>query len=94
MLFRIDGALEPWLTILSDTIMELYPLPDTTPIIPSSKVPQSRVVLKHNSTARESAPHYFPDSLSATIITNTRTTAKDWNQDVRHIELQLDEDVE
>lgn len=93
-IFRIDGALEPWLSTLSDAILKLYPLPDGTPTAPISTVPLPRVVLQRDEEPNKPEPERLPGSISATVTVNTRTTAQDWFQDVRHLEFQLDEDVE
>lgn len=91
---RIDGAFEPWLTKLSDTISDLYPLPNDIAVIPTPQIPESRVILKSSDSTGGSKLPSSPGSLSATIISNRRMTAKGWNQDVRHIQIQLEKDVE
>ncbi|XP_006455610.1 hypothetical protein AGABI2DRAFT_210044 [Agaricus bisporus var. bisporus H97] len=92
--FGIDGAFEPWLTKLSDTISDLYPLPNDIAVIPTPQIPESRVILKSSDSTGESKLPSSPGSLSATIISNRRMTAKGWNQDVRHIQIQLEKDVD
>lgn len=90
---RIDGALEPWLDTLSNTILRLYALPDPTPAASTSKLPPPRVVLKRHDGDMNSTPSPPQASLSATVKRNERITEKDWYQDVRHIEFQLGQDV-
>ncbi|KXN90414.1 NADPH-dependent diflavin oxidoreductase 1 [Leucoagaricus sp. SymC.cos] len=90
----IDGALEPWLEVLAETILEKYALPDSTPIASTSKVPPPRVILQPSDAEADQIPSSSPGSLSAKVIKNQRITAEDWNQDVRHVEFQFDQDVD
>ncbi|KAF5353416.1 hypothetical protein D9756_007882 [Leucocoprinus leucothites] len=92
----IDGALEPWIDTLSDAILGLYPLAESTPVASTSKTPLPRVTLKPREGEEGEinlAPSYPPSSVSANLIKNDRITAKDWSQDVRHIEFQFEQDV-
>ncbi|KAJ3563104.1 hypothetical protein NP233_g9156 [Leucocoprinus birnbaumii] len=92
-LLGLDGALEPWIDTLSDAILELYPLPESSPLPSTSKLSPPRVTLKSHKGAPPSPPPSTSTSLSATIIKNERITAPDWTQDVRHIEFQFDQDL-
>ncbi|KAF9442824.1 riboflavin synthase domain-like protein [Macrolepiota fuliginosa MF-IS2] len=90
----IDGALEPWLNTFSDAILALFPLPDAIPPTLTSKISPPRVVLQPAIASDASNPEHLPGSITATLTANQRTTAKDWFQDVRHFEFQLNEDVD
>ncbi|KAJ3727635.1 riboflavin synthase domain-like protein [Lentinula raphanica] len=94
----IDGALEPWLRTLSNSLLKIIPLPPGTDFIPSDQVHPARVSLvtcSDSQTTMADAPlNYGADYFWATVKCNTRMTASDWYQDVRHIELDLDDSIE
>ena len=91
--YRLDGAFEPWIDILLEAISRLFLIPDTILIGSTSKLPPPRVIL--NSLEGEvGLPSVYPSgSLSVTLNKNDRITAQDWNQDVRHIELESQQDI-
>ena len=67
-------------------------------IIAESEVPPPRVLL---SRASQQSLSEQKDPLEADILShkgvvkvNYRTTSKDWYQDVRHIEIEFDHDVQ
>ncbi|KAJ3742934.1 hypothetical protein DFH05DRAFT_1498607 [Lentinula detonsa] len=93
----IDGAFEPWLRTLSNALLELMPLSPGLHIIPSGQTPSARVSLKtysdHQLTLNDPL-EYDNEYHSATVKCNTRITSQDWHQDVRHIELEFEDDIE
>ncbi|KAF9074458.1 hypothetical protein BDP27DRAFT_1474135 [Rhodocollybia butyracea] len=97
-LIGIDGALVPWLRYLSASLLALIPpIPDQR-IIPLDETPPSRVALVERSSP---SPKWHVDPLdqdheyrTAMVKCNTRITAQDWHQDVRHIELDFEDDIE
>jgi len=93
---RLDGALEPWITGLVNSLLELLPLPEGLESLPSDYIFPSRVSLK-----KTSVPDSFEEPLDsdpayhdATVKTNIRITAKDWYQDVRHLEFDFEDDIQ
>lgn len=89
----LDGAFEPWVDILSEAMLRLYPILDTLPIASTSKLPPPRVTLKSPEEGVELVPLYPTGALPVTLNKNDRITAQDWDQDVRHIELKSEQDV-
>ncbi|KZT67892.1 riboflavin synthase domain-like protein [Daedalea quercina L-15889] len=93
----IDGAFEPWLRKLTHTLLEFYPLPPLLDIQSADGLPPPRVSIT-DSDARTLAAYQHPldddpQHYTATVSCNRRITAEDWYQDVRHFELDFDEDV-
>ncbi|PCH42882.1 riboflavin synthase domain-like protein [Wolfiporia cocos MD-104 SS10] len=94
---RIDGAFQPWLKNLSDAILQLYPLPLGVTVLPEDSLPPPRVSVT-DTTMR---PHMkCEESMSkdngyftATVECNRRITAADWYQDVRHFELDFEDEI-
>uniref|UniRef100_D8Q1Z0 NADPH-dependent diflavin oxidoreductase 1 n=1 Tax=Schizophyllum commune (strain H4-8 / FGSC 9210) TaxID=578458 RepID=D8Q1Z0_SCHCM len=85
----IDGALEPWMAKLLDTLLALYPLPEGTSIAGPVSRPPPRVALKTAKTSDLPLPDSLavnPDYFNATLSVNRRLTAEDWWQDVRHFD--------
>ncbi|KAF7318067.1 NAD(P)H-dependent diflavin oxidoreductase 1 [Mycena chlorophos] len=87
----LEGALGPWLETLTHALLQLQPLQPGQSIVPASNIPPSRAVFHQLGTS--SSPIH-PPRTSATLTSNTRITAADWNQDVRHLEFRMDEDIE
>ncbi|KAJ3811563.1 riboflavin synthase domain-like protein [Lentinula aff. lateritia] len=93
----IDGALEPWLGTLSKSLLELMPLPHGLDILLSNQTPPARVLLVNCSNpqvAMNDPLDHDHDYGLATVKCNTRLTAQDWYQDVRHIEFDFSDNVE
>jgi hypothetical protein len=87
----------PWLAQLYYAILEFYPLPPGLQVLEDKDIPPPRVSMSKPSS---SAKYYTLDPLevdpkyhSATVRCNSRLTADEWYQDVRHIELSLDHEV-
>ncbi|KAJ7914880.1 hypothetical protein B0H13DRAFT_2232043 [Mycena leptocephala] len=78
----VDGALESWTEKILQTLLLNYPLPPNVEIIPAATIPPPRV-----SMAR------IPCFYSATVKCNTRITAEDWYQDVRHLEFDFKDEI-
>lgn len=93
-MFRFDGTFEPWLVKLSERLLELYPLPTGVTITPET-IPNPRVQVAEGGIPQASKPSLVPQGyLLATVVRNKRITAQDWYQDVRHLELTFDDDIE
>jgi hypothetical protein len=74
-------------------LLELFPLPPGVEVAPSSLQP--RVSISDSDAASlASEATSIPGYHTVTILSNTRITAPDWNQDVRHFDLAFDEDIE
>ncbi|KAH9919058.1 riboflavin synthase domain-like protein [Fomitopsis serialis] len=93
----IDGAFEPWLHKLSEAILELYPLPPSVKVQSADGLPPARVSITdagaQTLTACPNPLDDDPQHYTATVSCNRRITAEDWYQDVRHFELNFDQDI-
>ncbi|CAK4741231.1 hypothetical protein LEN26_018235 [Aphanomyces euteiches] len=96
------GALNPWLDKLWTALLQLEPfvLPSGFVIDdnPKPTPPKYRVEVLNSDVSLPPLPNSFyappKTAITATIITakmtkNERLTASDWNQDVRHVELDI-----
>ena len=92
-MYRLDGAFEPWIDILLEAILRLFPIPGTIPIGSTSRLPPPRVILNSLEGEVDLSLLCPSGSLSVTLNKNDRITAQDWNQDVRHIELESQQDI-
>ncbi|KAF9560334.1 riboflavin synthase domain-like protein [Agrocybe pediades] len=93
----IDGALQPWTDGLLKVLLELCPLPQGIEIIPDNTLPPPRVLLRSVS---EKILEVNVEPLKAdlqyhkaTVKENKRITASDWNQDVRHLEFEFEDNI-
>ncbi|KAG2137490.1 riboflavin synthase domain-like protein [Suillus clintonianus] len=91
----VDGALDPWVELLLETLIQLYPLPHEQDNIPAGR-PPPRVSLSN----LESGTSLSPDPLdedkkfhTASVKCNRRITAEDWFQDVRHFEFSFEDSI-
>ncbi|KAF9476913.1 riboflavin synthase domain-like protein [Pholiota conissans] len=96
--FGIDGALQPWTDELIRILQEMDPLPPDVEVAPANDVPSPRVSLASTSQAMLDG---LQDPLKAdlqyhqgVVKVNTRITADDWYQDVRHLELEFEYNVQ
>ncbi|KAF9095598.1 NADPH-dependent diflavin oxidoreductase 1 [Mortierella sp. GBA35] len=101
----VDGTLGPWLTGLWKVALEKYPIPPPLKIIPEHVIFKNSFSLvfdpkeidpEHSSQQRQQQPLDFnmePNSYLATLLTNKRITHEKHNQDVRHIELLVQDPV-
>jgi sulfite reductase alpha subunit-like flavoprotein len=90
--FSIDGALLPWIRALEKHLHELYPLEgQPTRVIPDGAyLPRVRLnAVKHPSSSSSKT-----SSALAIVSVNRRITSEDWEQDVRHIILDVDDSVQ
>jgi hypothetical protein len=77
-----------------ETLLLACPLPESFEIIPADIIPAARVsLIKQGQDAASGSPLslYFHH---ATVKCNTRITAEDWYQDVRHLEFAFDEEIQ
>lgn len=94
----MDGALQPWTEGLLKHLLEMFPLPPELDVVPVDKIPPPRVSLKEmaqsvwDSSFSDSIKTETP-SYKAIVSVNDRITAQDWFQDVRHIELDFEDDI-
>ena len=96
-IFRIDGALSPWITMLLDNLLRLHPLPHGINILPERTLPPPRVSML-NSISNISGDmtnrlEIIPDHFQAVVKCNRRITTDDWYQDVRHLEFAFSDDI-
>jgi sulfite reductase alpha subunit-like flavoprotein len=103
----IDGTLGPWLTGLWKVALEKYPIPSPLKIIPEDVIfknsfslvfdPKEPIDPKSSQQQQQGQqPQDFiqePNSYLATLLTNKRNTNEKHNQDVRHIELLVNDPV-
>lgn len=96
-MFRIDGALDPWIEHLLDVLTQLYPLPfpHERDILATGR-PPPRISISDVT----SDPSVNKDPLDedeqyhmAVVKCNRRITAEDWYQDVRHFEFSFKENI-
>ncbi|TBU41104.1 riboflavin synthase domain-like protein [Dichomitus squalens] len=94
----IEGALAPWIEQLSAVLLEAYPLPDGLERELFDSLPSPRVAITEADTdaqiTRKDPLVADREYHTATLVVNSRLTAEDWYQDVRHFEFELAEDVE
>ncbi|KAJ6460363.1 hypothetical protein C8R47DRAFT_1161017 [Mycena vitilis] len=90
----VDGALLSWIDKMLQSLLLRYPLPDNVEIIPPDTIPSARASMV------EDASMTTPPSLQAnrgfhwaTVKCNTRITAEDWYQDVRHLEFDFEDEL-
>ncbi|EIW74789.1 riboflavin synthase domain-like protein [Coniophora puteana RWD-64-598 SS2] len=93
----IDGALDPWIEALLDTLLHLYPLPAGSDKLPSSSKPLPRVSVTDISP-QTSVDEPDPVDVDgryhdAALTRNERMTSDDWWQDVRHFEFSFKDDI-
>ena len=93
---RIEGALDPWMTQLSAQLLAAFPLLPGLDVLPDTiPAPRVSVVDGPNLASLSIAETDEADEyLSATLTKNERITAKDWFQDVRHLDFDFDEDAQ
>ncbi|GJE93014.1 sulfite reductase flavoprotein subunit alpha [Phanerochaete sordida] len=90
----IDGALDPWMRTLSDTLLSLFPLPPGLEVKPDG-LPEPRAsVTEPEPAAVPPDAGSFQGYYTATVARNTRITDPEWYQDVRHFDLDFDADLE
>lgn len=96
--FRIDGALRPWSDGLLGQLLEMFPLPNGSGITPADDTPSPRVLLKPVSHIILEKDQYFLETSvqhhKGIVKVNKRITAEDWYQDVRHIEIGFEDDIQ
>ncbi|KAJ3540375.1 hypothetical protein NM688_g6234 [Phlebia brevispora] len=89
----LEGAYDPWTTKLSEALLELFPLPPGAEIAPDT-IPEPRVsIIEGAASSTTNGLTREVDSYRATVSSNKRITAKDWYQDVRHLDLDFEEDI-
>ncbi|KAG6335101.1 hypothetical protein ID866_3990 [Astraeus odoratus] len=91
----LDGALDPWIEQLLDTLLHLYPLDSGLERLGSLEGPPRVTTTDVASEPDPVGPsednqNYF----GVTVRCNRRITAEDWFQDVRHFELVSEREIE
>ncbi|EFI26889.1 NADPH-ferrihemoprotein reductase [Coprinopsis cinerea okayama7 len=90
----IDGALFPWVEKLLGTLLQLAPLPSPIELSDTSELPPPRVALESAQDVTSTDPVREDTRYNDAVVkTNTRITAEDWYQDVRHIEFEFEDDI-
>ncbi|KDR73969.1 hypothetical protein GALMADRAFT_250695 [Galerina marginata CBS 339.88] len=93
----IDGALEPWADGLLNTLLEISPLPAGIEITSANTLSPARVSLTATSQSAPELSDPLKSDLqyhAAVVKTNDRITAADWYQDVRHLEFDLEDNIQ
>jgi len=96
----LEGVLDPWLIEFWNTLLKLYPLPPHKEILPANVLPPPKykvvygtsedlpstkpLIHSENSTEFSQQNPYY-----AKLKSNTRITSEDWEQEVRHLVLDL-----
>ncbi|KAF9902050.1 NADPH-dependent diflavin oxidoreductase 1 [Linnemannia zychae] len=103
----VDGTLGPWLTGLWKVALEKYPIPPHLKMIPEDVIFKNsfslifdpkEIIDPQNSQQQQQQQQLLdfnqePNSYLATLSTNKRITHEKHNQDVRHIELLVNDPV-
>lgn len=75
-------------------LLQLFPLPPGLEVVPEG-VPEPRVrILEAVTSPLPSEDRPIKGYFTATVASNTRITAADWYQDVRHYDLDFEEDIQ
>ncbi|KAF8532599.1 riboflavin synthase domain-like protein [Gautieria morchelliformis] len=93
----IEGALDPWIERLFESLLALFPLPQGLEILPAHHLRPSRITMtpcRDITDTQHTAPQTPNMPPFATLKLNRRITSQDWYQDVRHLEFELDTPVE
>ncbi|PFH47620.1 hypothetical protein AMATHDRAFT_82115 [Amanita thiersii Skay4041] len=93
----IDGALVPWIETLLRALLGYLSLPPGMTDTQPSSAPPPRVRLTRIEATSDKNQPQIPSRESryqAKVKCNTRITATDWFQDVRHLELDFDQDIQ
>ena len=90
--------MQPWTEGLLKNLLKMFPLSPEIDIISPDEVPPPRVSLKDMAqSVWDSSYSDFikteTTSHKAVVKANDRITAQDWFQDVRHIELDFEDDI-
>ncbi|KAI7901704.1 uncharacterized protein BX663DRAFT_513736 [Cokeromyces recurvatus] len=85
----LDGALIPWSKKLWDIVLQKYPTIE--PIIPDEVLLPASFKMEFLKEGKPEHQRTLPGEFDLTIKANTRITAADHFQDVRHIELTCDD---
>ena len=79
-------------------LLQVYPLPDGVGRESVDGLPPPRVTItdadKDAQISRNDPLVSDREYHTATVVVNSRITAEDWYQDVRHFEFELADDVE
>ncbi|CAK5268795.1 unnamed protein product [Mycena citricolor] len=93
----IDGSLDLWIKKVLEVLLERFPLPDHLTIVPADRVPPPRAKVDrgaHWSLQKSDSLDNMTGYHTATLKSNTRITAPDWNQDVRHFEFSFQDQIQ
>ncbi|KIL59244.1 hypothetical protein M378DRAFT_188018 [Amanita muscaria Koide BX008] len=96
-LLGIDGGLLPWIDTLLEALLRHSPLPLGKAEVPLPSIPPPRVKLVPAEGANDDHAEplrHLDNYHSATVRHNERITARDWYQDVRHLELDFDDAIQ
>ncbi|KAH7912072.1 riboflavin synthase domain-like protein [Hygrophoropsis aurantiaca] len=93
----IDGALDPWIDKLLDTLLVLHPLPPDLTVLPSNTKHPPRISISYDAETLPNGPlssNADPNFHEAIVKCNRRVTAEGWFQDVRHLEFKFEDAIE
>lgn len=87
----LDGIFIPWAQELWEIVMKKFP--STKPIIPNDVLlpPSFKMEFLTDPSIKSGKQITLPGEFDLTIKQNTRVTAQDHFQDVRHVELTCDD---
>lgn len=96
-LLRPDGAFEPWVSTLVNSLLDLLPLPPHLSPLPAEGLPTPRVTIlpaTREDLQNERDPLMGDDRYHTFELTaNKRITADDWYQEVRHLVFRCRDDL-
>jgi len=83
---------------LLEALLQLYPLPSGATLVSEDELPLARVSIEETTPeALKGCNDPLEDDNEfhiATVRVNKRVTAKDWFQDVRHLEFDFKDDIQ
>jgi sulfite reductase alpha subunit-like flavoprotein len=85
--FGLYGDLFPWMKLLADALSEIFPSMRGINIdeIPQELPPPRSRLIIDQVDASTPIVLQFPGASAVRLVSNTRITASEWDQDVRHV---------
>jgi sulfite reductase alpha subunit-like flavoprotein len=93
----IDGGLLPWIETFLEALLRYSHMPTDVPPPQMWTIHPPRVKFVPAEDTSEDNPEplrHLDNYHSATVRCNERITAQDWFQDVRHLELDIGDDIQ
>ncbi|KAH7100415.1 riboflavin synthase domain-like protein [Auriculariales sp. MPI-PUGE-AT-0066] len=89
----VDGAFEPWLESLFETLLQMFPIPQSKDILPDGQLEPARVAFETTDLPKVLSWKELPHHYFCTLSQNTRMTEPDWTQDVRHLVFDFQDNI-